>query len=558
MATVRERVQRLGQTSWGIPVLLVLGVGIAYANSFPGFFILDDYAIVKDNPLVHDPELSTIFRSDYWGRFANSGLYRPLTILSLGLNRLLFGPTPFGFHLVNVLLHAGVTVLLYRMLRIRGISLVAAGVGSFLFAVHPLHIEVVDVVVGRSELLAALFLLSGFIIAHRRGLGAALLVCLFYLLALLSKEHAVTFLVLLPLWEAFDAKSFRIWKERWPLYAGLLAVAILWQLWVHLGVIHLMPRLPLAEAVSPLAFVDGTTRMLTVLHHQWLYLFKLLIPVGLEAVYSVADLPDFITSALSPAGLLVLVATGGVLGLLFRGWQNNNPLSLFGMLYLVAFLPTSNFLFAIGVTMAERLTYFPSVWFCAGSGLFFAQSLARQRLQRWVWPILVCYVLMLGSMTLRRNPDYANEVRLWSVEVVNNSSDYLGWQNLGDSLLAAGNIGEADTAYLWMLHFAPGYPAGLRARTAFYLKQERYAEALPSALKVFALSQNQRDAIGVAFDGLDLAEVYLGLGECARALSYLDGPSLLMRDQLQYTALRSATLSCLGRDAEVVDETGQH
>jgi protein O-mannosyl-transferase len=554
MTTIKGRAQRWEQSRWGIPALLVLVVGIVYANSFPGVFIFDDHSIVQNNSLLHPLDLVTILRSDYWGGFLHSGLYRPLTILSLGLNRLLFGPEPFGFHLVNVLLHAGVTILLFRMLRVWGVTSLAAGSAALLFAVHPLHLEVVDVVVGRSELLAALFLLAGFIVARRRNFWAAPLVCLCYLLALLSKEHAVTFLALLPLWETFAAGSPRIWKERWPLYAGLLTVAILWQLWICFGVIHSLPLFPLVEAVAPLAFVDGTTRVLTALHLQWIYLGKLLVPSGLQAVYSVADMPAFISSPFSLAGLLVTTATGGVLVLLAWGWRRRSPLALFGLFYCVAFLPTANLVFAIGVSMAERLTYFPAIWFCAGLGTLFAALGTASRRQRWGIAVLVGYLLMLGGMTMWRNRDYSNEVRLWSAEVVQNSQDFLGWQSLADSLLAAGNIEEGDQAYQWMLYFAPDYPAGLRGRTTFLLKQKRYAEALATAHKAFALSSKQNDAIGLAFDGLDLAEANLVLGECAQALSYLDGPSRIMRAQLQYVALRSATLSCLGRDAEAVDE----
>src|SRR5512139_4117850 len=146
--------------------LLALG---AYANSFPGAFIADDVAIVRDNPLVNDPSLSRIFAADYWGEGAGSGLHRPLTILSYAVNRQLLGPGPAGVRAVNVLLHAAVSVLVAAVASAAGFGSSIGWVAAALFAVHPLHTEVVDIVTGRAELLSALFVLLALLTALRRG-----------------------------------------------------------------------------------------------------------------------------------------------------------------------------------------------------------------------------------------------------------------------------------------------------------------------------------------------------------------------------------------------------
>ena len=62
----------------------------------PAFFILDDIAIVQENPIVSSNDLRAIFTTDYWGHGRDSGLYRPLTILSFALNRVLLGPGAAG------------------------------------------------------------------------------------------------------------------------------------------------------------------------------------------------------------------------------------------------------------------------------------------------------------------------------------------------------------------------------------------------------------------------------------------------------------------------------
>lgn len=534
-----------------IPVALVFLTLLVYANSFPGSFILDDIIIVQQNRLVQHPDLFTLFTSDYWHGIENSGLFRPLTILSLAVNRFLTGEGAWGFHLVNLLLHAGVVLLLWRTLLVWGGSRLAAGLAALLFALHPLHVEVVNVVVGRSELLVAFFLLAAFLAAQRSGARASWLVGLCYLLALLSKENAITFLGLLPLWDFFH-EGQGSWRRRWPLYAGLFAVTVCWLLWRQYGVINPLPPFELAEAAAPLAYVPVTTRILTALQLQWLYLGKLFIPVGLQSVYSLADLPPFVTSVFSWRGVAVIGASVGAVLLLVRGWRRQSLVTLFAISYLLAFAPTANLFFPIGVSFAERLAYFPSLWYCAAMGALLATPLPQQHWRNWGRMLGVAYLLFLGAVLLVRTPDYASELRLWEAEVAENPRDFLGWQSLAQNLSALRRPEEADRAFQTMLALAPDYPAGLRSYTAFLLIWGRSAEALVPARRVYALSASKGDVLGMAFDGLDMAEVLLEVGQCTEALGYLDGPSRPLQNS-RSAELRGGVFSCLGQDKEAVE-----
>lgn len=542
----------LERCPWLLPLLVAVTAFCAYANSFPGTFILDDVFIAQKNPLVLNPDLWQIFRSDYWHTVENSGLYRPLTILSLALNRMLLGEAIWAYHLVNVLLHCAVAVLLLQALRRWQLPAGAACAAALLFAVHPLHVDVVNTVVGRSELLVALFLLAGFVAARGGRAWHGLLTCLCYLAALLSKEHAITFLALLPIWDCFD-QGVSCWRRRWKLYLGLLAVALLWLFWRRYGVVNDLPRFEVTEAASPLAHVDGTTRVLTALLYQGLYLAKLVVPFGLQAVYSVADLPAFIRSVFSPGGLLVVSAAGGLAGTLVMGWRRRSLLALFTILYLVSFSPTANLFLPIGVTFAERLAYFPSAWFCAGAGVLFAAVLQKVHpLRTWVLAGGICLLVLLGGRLLLRNLDYADNLRLWSAEVMSNPQDFMGWQTLGETFNSLGQYQEAEQAFAIMLDLAPNYPAGLRTVTSYYNEREMYAKAQPSAAKAFALSQASGDMMRIAFDGLDLADIALGLGRCGESLLLLDGPVLPLKDQLRAMEIRGGALMCLDRTEEAV------
>jgi len=532
-------------------LLLLLAI-LVYANSFPGTFVLDDIHIAKNNPLVKDVDLLTIFHTDYWHGMENSGLFRPLTIFSLAINRLIFGTNAWGFHLVNLLLHAGVTLLFWQTLKQWTIRPVVAFLAAALFAVHPLHTEVVDVIVGRSELLVALFLLLAFLSLRKEGSRWQYLAVLFYFAALLSKENAITFLLLLPVAEAFCAERFTIWKERWRLYAGLATATVVWLLWRTYGVTSDLPRSTLTEAAAPLAHVDTLTRVLSALEHQWIYLKLHLWPIPLQSVYSIADLPPFLSTFFSFTSLAVVTATSIFLALIVYGVKRKVWAAFFLLLYVLSFAITANLFFPIGVTMAERLTYLPSLWFSAAlAALLLGEG--RTRLQNNLGAIVGClFILFFATVCLARNVDYGSEPQLWMEEVRQNPQDYLGWQNVGEVLTNHKRYVEAEAAYLQMLRLNPDYPGGLRSWTFFLLTQDRHAEALESARRAHAISEKKGERVAVAFDSMDMAESLLALGRYAEALAVLQPAGTILSRVSRYNELRARVFNALGRDEEAL------
>jgi hypothetical protein len=147
-----------------VPFLVVVGlIAIAYGRSFHGEFQFDDYAQILTNPLMQDPTWGALFR---WGRT------RTLPFATLAFNYRLGGEDPFGYHVVNVVVHLLVSFLVYRVAialcrtpRLRGTQLwehqaAFALVAAALFACHPIQVQAVTYIVQRMSSLAALFYLG--------------------------------------------------------------------------------------------------------------------------------------------------------------------------------------------------------------------------------------------------------------------------------------------------------------------------------------------------------------------------------------------------------------
>lgn len=198
---------RFGPATIGF--LVVVGVALfVYSGSMTNEFVWDD-PIVLGQQLQAFHSLHDIFfpppRIPQFGRL----YYRPLIVLSYVIDRWLWGDTPFGFHFPVVLFHAlnsGFVFLLGRRLLGKApYGVLAALSASLLFATHPIHTESVCWMAGRSDTLAALFLLPSLLAyftwkqraGTRSGLFFLIISALLFLLGCLVKESALGFLVII-------------------------------------------------------------------------------------------------------------------------------------------------------------------------------------------------------------------------------------------------------------------------------------------------------------------------------------------------------------------------
>ena len=148
------------RAAWGL--LLALACLAAYANGLTGTFTYDDKAIVRDNLRIRAPDrVPDLFTTPYFGGPRGTGTnYRPVLLLSYAVQWWIHGQDAMAFHVVNLVLHVGASLLLGSLLLSAGFGAPPAAVASLLFALHPVHVEAVTSLVGRGETLAAVLVLA--------------------------------------------------------------------------------------------------------------------------------------------------------------------------------------------------------------------------------------------------------------------------------------------------------------------------------------------------------------------------------------------------------------
>jgi Flp pilus assembly protein TadD len=456
-----------------VPLLALVALALlATATGLHNGFTFDDGPIILANWRVHElHHIARVFAESYWPPELGGRLYRPLTMVAFTLEWWAGGGSPVAFHVVNVVLYAAVTVALYALAR-QFLPAWAAWVAAALFAVHPVHVEVVANGVGQAELLAALtVVLATWWYVARRAVGSlrgrdVVGLALLYVAGCLSKEHAIVLPALLLAAEMTVVAAPHRRRELWPLAVTLGAVAIAYlavRASVLQGVVGEIPAVEFRGA-------SMATRWWTMLAiaGQWLRL--LVWPVHLAAVYSPPATPVLHgpTLAVVPA----LVAIPAFVWLARRG-----PAIAFGLAWAgICLLPTSNVLVPTGVYLAERTLFLPSV------GVVMAIAAAVATVEIRVMTVRVAMALVLVAALMRsamRQRVWHDDAALFASAVADEPRSYAAHYQWARALLAAGQhdtgVREAERA----VQLYPDDPelAGVLGRA--YAVEGRCASAVP-------------------------------------------------------------------------------
>ena len=384
--------------------LLLLAL-LPYLNALRGDFLYDDFPYVVENPQVQQPTFERLFLEPLTGR-PELGLHRPLPVASYALQAQGRGADApsWPFHAGNVLLHAATTIVAWRLLLRMRATPAAAWLAAALFAVHPCHVEAIDWIVGRAELLAALFGFAFLLVglrAPRRPRDVAL-AALLYAAASLSKESAFVLPAVLFVLE-------RTLRPQEPLRAALLRQ---WP-WAATLALLLLLRVAamgtLAPAIGLAPYRDVVAWKRPLLWFQLLgeYFWRALVPSTPRLFFHESEFVELRASALigGAAWLAALV-----------GLRRHATLRAALLAFPVALLTVLN-VRPIQETFAERFLYLPSLFalLLPASGLAALLERERRRSGRIGASLAApaATLVLLAGFTLHWNPIWDSALRLW-------------------------------------------------------------------------------------------------------------------------------------------------
>lgn len=378
--------------------------------------------------------------------------YHPLLWLTYGFDFVLWGMSPAGYHLTNLVLHGLNAILFYFLIfaflrRTAGAANagslgvpISAVIGAFFFAVHPLRVETVSVISIRGDVLCGFFYLLT-IIAYLRMSDAEsvvgrrkwfLLSLLFFVFSLLSKAWGITMPLVLLILDVYPLRRFDFADRSISSAKKLLIEKIPFAMLALLaGILALLAKKPSMLKVTQYDMVD---RFMQATYGLYFYVWKTVMPIRLSPLYLLDKNfnpmePKYILGA-----LLVLGITTGLIIMRHR-W----PWALTTWVcYAVIVSPLLGFVQSGPQIAADRYTYISSMPFgvLVGAGMLeFQRAWRKSKLSSTVFisgvTVTLLSLVVLASLSFRHVQVYRNNFTFWTRAIQVNPEHYVAFNNRG-------------------------------------------------------------------------------------------------------------------------------
>ncbi len=446
------------------PLLLLLIISfLVYVNTLNNGYALDDLGVIKENAYVAEgmKGMPTILTSPYLKGFrinndatATNDLYRPLPLVCFAIERQIWGDWPAGNHLINILLFAACVALLFLFLDalFDGKKRSVVFIASLLFAVHPIHTEVVANIKSRDELLCFFFAFSALFLFLKYALSGKVwpllagTICLF--LSLLSKETSITFVLIVPLVFFF----YRNENKKRSLYLSLVTIVISL---IFICLRQWVLKMNHAESTGDPGFIDNMlvgapsipSRIATAIMMLGYYVRLLFVPYPLVCDYGYKTF-DFVGFGNVWVLLSVLLYVGfAIVGIVRLIKKRKDLYALAILFFLLTIALFSNLFMLIGSTMAERFLFFPSVGFCLFISLLLHHWLARgesNMLSKKMWWVLAPVLIVFGGLAIQRNSEWKDNYTLFKADAAKFPHNARLLQSLGYEETTDGVAEETD------------------------------------------------------------------------------------------------------------------
>ncbi len=354
-----------------------------YYNSTKNEYALDDDIVVRGNKPVQKgfAGIKEIFSTDMFAsvledhkvksenNILSGGRYRPLSIATFAIEQQFVGFNPFPKHWINIILYGILVMLIFHfILNSLKLDLFTAFLAAFIFAIHPIHTEVVANLKSRDEILSLIFYILTinyylkYIDKKTTANLAKLILC--FVAAILSKEYAITLLIVLPV-AAYTLRGFSIGTSLKTIM-GLGVTFVIYAL-IRGSVVGWSAPEQMDPLNNPYVYATGVEKIATKIYVLLKYVVLLFKPFPLCADYSYAQI-RYRTFADWDVWLSVVI-NGAAIWYTVKAVLKRKMIGWLGVIYFANLFLISNFIFNIGASMGERFLFHSSFAFCIALAL---------------------------------------------------------------------------------------------------------------------------------------------------------------------------------------------
>lgn len=422
---------------------------LVYANTLNFGFVLDDYAAILENTSTQKgfAALGEIFSTSYrYGYILIADeLYRPLPKAIFAIFWDLFPNNATPGHLLNVFLFAFTCYFIFRLLskwfpNQQKLALLT----SLIFAVHPIHTEVVANIKSLDEILSfllCLLSLNQYLTYKEKGnMSSIFLAMLLYFTAYLCKESTISFLPVFPLFVYFRMNTIngagfqsgpgenanQIQTTRggfqFPLNGiqWMIIPTIIFLLIRHsiLNSSDIFSAAPPSVSDNALMYAkDSLTQLTGAVAMLGLYLYKLIVPINLSFDLSFPEIyPAKIGDWKFIVSVLILLT---LLGWAIKEFKKGALISFALFFFFITVAVSSNIFMRIGTHYGERLMYVPSFGIVFLISMLIIHFLEKKESssKSFTMPTMAVtgiIVILFSGLTLARNPVWESNETLYN------------------------------------------------------------------------------------------------------------------------------------------------
>ena len=380
---------------WAASVVLVLLSFGIYYTCLPYDYVLDDKIVVSENQYTKQgfqgiwKIMTTESFEGYFGEkkdLVQGNRYRPLSIVTFAIEYGIIGElNPRVSHFINILLYSltGIVLMMVLMMLFRNFKanhwwFSIPFIAALLYIAHPIHTEAVANIKGRDEIMTMLFSLLALYGSLRymdTGKISWLIgTTVYYLLGLLSKENAITFLAVIPMTIYFFSNTN--WSR--------LKTIMIWL--VIASVLYMILRQNTAGGVNlaqqskdlmnnPFLGMTSVEKMGSIMYSLGKYIALLFWPHPLSHDYYPYAIPK--TSIIAAIPLLSLAAYALMTYFGLKGISKKSVYAYSALFYLATLSIVSNIVINVGTFMNERFVFMASAGFSIAVAYFLVEHLPK-------------------------------------------------------------------------------------------------------------------------------------------------------------------------------------
>lgn len=453
------------KTKWVLGIIVSLLAFILYYNTVHHDYVLDDFSLISENTITTKglKGISTIFQNHYRVGYylIDDGIYRPLSVAMFAVEWQLSPNNPHLSHWINVIFYVFTGWLLFITLSklLKDYNLVVPFLISLLFISHPVHSEVVANIKSRDELLGFLLTIASlyYLIKYfeKNKIYHLIVVSFLFFGALLAKETAITMIVLLPITcYLFISQSLK--KNILPFVFLLIPVIVF--LIIRNIVLSENDSTYIVTPLENLLFSTNniTNRIATEIKIMGDYILLLIYPKNLlyDRSYGQIKIVNF-SNIKVILTLLFLIFTSIFCFIKIL----KKDLIAFGILiFIITMSLFSNFIFTIGVAMADRFLYFASLGF-AFIIVILLLKITKTKLsfEKYrsisnffnsnikLFAFLIPLILFYSFRTIERNKDWKDNITLFSNDLIKMPNNSRAHSFYGNELIRTVAFNETDS-----------------------------------------------------------------------------------------------------------------